>query len=64
MSIVSKIPKSETGYGVHYTTSSGNIYIISNNPIKRKFTLWKELEEGYEKLGPSSSPVDLYKKCK
>lgn len=63
MSIVNKIPKSEDGYGVRYITESGNEYVISNNTIKRKFTLWHLLEKGYEKIGTASNPIDLYKKC-
>lgn len=64
MSIVKQIPKTETGHGVQCTTLSGNIYIISNNPLKKKFTLWQEFENGYKKIGTSNSPLDLYKKCK
>ncbi len=63
MSVVNQIPKSEDGYGVKYTTESGNEYVISHNKIKRRFTLWKSLEQGYEKLGTANSPIDLYKKC-
>lgn len=64
MSIVKQIPKTETGYGVQCTTLSGNIYVISNNPLKKKFTLWQEFEDGYKKIATSNSPIDLYKKCK
>lgn len=63
MSIVKQIPKTETGHGVHYITSTKE-YVISNNPTKAKFTLWKKVENGYEKLGTADSPLDLYKKCK
>lgn len=64
MSKLKQLPKTETGHGVEYTTSSGNVYVISNNPIKKRFTLWKEFEDGYEKIGTANSPIDLYKKCK
>lgn len=63
MSVVNQIPKSEDGYGVKYTTESGNEYVISHNTIKKRFTLWKSLEKGYEKIGTANSPIDLYKKC-
>lgn len=64
MSIVNQIPKSEDGYGVRYISKSGNEYIISQNTKKEKFTLWKETENGYEKMTTSNNPIDLYKKCK
>ena len=34
MSIVNKIPKSEDGYGVRYTTENNTVYIISQNKKK------------------------------
>lgn len=63
MSIVNQIPKSEDGYGVRYTSGTGNVYIISQNKKKEKFTLWKELKSGYEKIAISDIPTSLYKKC-
>lgn len=63
MSIVNQIPKSEDGCGVRYTTENNTVYIISQNKKKEKFTLWKELKNGYEKIGTANSPIDLYKKC-
>ena len=43
MSVVNQIPKSEDGYGVKYTTESGNEYVISHNKIKKRFTALKSL---------------------
>ena len=63
MSNVNQIPKSEDGYGVRYISESGNEYIISQNTKKEKFTLWKILENGYEKIATSDIPTSLYKKC-
>lgn len=63
MSNVNQIPKSEDGYGVRYISEFGNEYIISQNTKKEKFTLWKILKNGYEKIGTANSPIDLYKKC-
>lgn len=63
MSIVNQIPKSEDGYSVRYISEFGNEYIISQNTKKEKFTLWKILKNGYEKISTSNSPIDLYKKC-
>lgn len=64
MSVVNQIPKSEDGYGVRYVSDSGINYIVSQNTKKERFTLWKETENGYEKIATSNSPIDLYKKCK
>ena len=47
MSIVNQIPKSEDGFGVKYTSESGNIYIISHNTKKERFTLWKEVKNSF-----------------
>ena len=63
MSIVNQIPKSEDGHGVRYTTENNTVYIISQNKKKEKFTLWKELKNGYEKIATSDIPTSLYKKC-
>lgn len=63
MSTVNQIPKSEDGYGVRYTTENNTVYIISQNKKKEKFTLWKELKSGYEKIATSDIPTALYKKC-
>ena len=64
MSIVKQIPKSDNGHGVLYTKSNGNIYQISNNPVNKRFTLWKVLNNGYEKISTSDNPLKLYEKCK
>lgn len=53
------IPKSETGAKVTCFTTSKKKYIISQNPITRTFTLWKEVKEGYGKMSTSHSPLDL-----
>lgn len=63
MSIVNQIPKSEDGYGARYYSDSGNIYIISQNTKKERFTLWKESKSGYEKIATADIPTALYKKC-
>ena len=55
--IVKSIPSSETGSRVTCITESGSQYIISNNPIKGRFTLWKVIPNGYEKISTSDSPL-------
>lgn len=60
--IVKDIPNSESGYGVVCYTQpnkSGEKYIISQNPTKIKFTLWKCLEDGYEKIAISDNPLEF-----
>lgn len=57
--IVKSIPNSETGRGVECNTLSGDKYIISQNPLKRQFTLWKCIEDGFEKIDTSDNPLDF-----
>lgn len=59
--IVKNIPSSEVGHGVECHTKSGDKFIISQNPIKKQFTLWKCVEDGFEKITASNSPFNLYK---
>jgi hypothetical protein len=56
--IVKAIPSSETG---SRTTCVGSNceYIITQNPLKAQFTLWKCLEDGFEKIDTSDSPLDF-----
>lgn len=61
--IVKKIPVTETGPGEHCTMTDGQVYVISQNPNgpKPKFTLWKEVSGGYEKIAVSDgSPIPLH----
>ena len=59
--IVKSIPSSETGHGVLCTTKSGDKYIISQNPLKAQFTLWKCIEDEFEKMSTSDNPLDFNK---
>ena len=59
--VVKSIPSSENGSRTVCTTKSGKQYIISNNPIKEKFTLWRVLGDGYEKMSVSDNPLDFDK---
>lgn len=58
--IIRKIPSSEYGAGVTCKTRSGKLYQISNNPERRKHTLWMIIDGGYEKIATGDSPFDLY----
>lgn len=63
--MVNKIPKSEDG---HTTTIlwNNNKYYITNNTVKKQFTLWKIDDSAgynqYEKLNTANSPIKLYEK--
>ena len=59
--IVKTIPSSETGTGVNCLTKSGDKYIISQNPLKEQFTLWKYLKDGFEKIKTSENPLEFDK---
>ena len=61
--IVKSIPNTETGSGVVCYTKpneSGDKYIISQNPLKEQFTLWKCIEDGFEKISTSKNPLSFY----
>ena len=59
--IVKTIPSSETGTGVDCLAKSGDRYLITQNPLKEQFTLWKRLEDGFEKIKTSDNPLDFDK---
>lgn len=61
MATIKTLPKSEDGHGVLYKTSTAE-YVISQNTLKQQFTLWKIVEDGYEKLGTANDPLKLYEK--
>ena len=60
--IVKSIPSSENGKTVTNTTVLGEQYLITHCLDKQRFTLWKVLSEGYEKIGTDTTPIDLYDK--
>lgn len=60
--IVKTIPSSETGTRTTCFTkpnNSGDKYLITQNPLKAQFTLWKCLEDGFEKIKTSDNPTDF-----
>lgn len=56
--IIKTIPASETGAR---TTCLDGKYLITNNPLKGQFTLWRCSEYGFEKIKTSDSPLDFDK---
>ena len=62
--IVKTIPASETGSITTCFTrmnSTGEKYLITENPLKAQFTLWKCVEDGFEKIKTSDNPLDFDK---
>lgn len=65
MAIVKKLPASEVGASVTHTTADGTVYHVSQNPVAapgKRFTLWKIVPGGYEKLAAADDPYELYDK--
>lgn len=58
--VVKKLPLSETGPGVHYIAKSRKEYCISQSLEKMRFTLWRIVPGGYEKMATSDNPCNLY----
>ena len=58
--ILKNIPISESGSSTTCNTSSREKYIITQCTEKQRFTLWKILESGFERLSTSNSPTKLY----
>lgn len=56
--IVKAIPSSETG---NRTVCLNGEYLITQNPLKEQFTLWKCLEDGFERIKTSDNPLDFDK---
>lgn len=56
--IVKTIPSSENGVGVDCMNGK---YLITQNPLKAQFTLWKRLEDGFERIKTSENPLDFDK---
>lgn len=60
--IVKAIPTSETGSRTTCFTKpdgSGDKYLITECPLKEQFTLWKCIEDGFEKIKTSDNPLDF-----
>lgn len=57
--VVKKIPTTENGPGVHCKTKSGQLFQISWNKEKIRFTLWRIVDGGFIKLATANSPLDL-----
>ena len=59
--IVKKIPASEDGSGMRILTKSGAEWRITQNTKKKKHTLWRCVNGGFEKIAVADSPLALHK---
>ena len=60
--IVKAIPSTESGGRVVCFTKSncsGEEYIVTENPLKAQYTLWKRVDGGFEKIKTSDNPLDF-----
>lgn len=57
--IVRTIPSSEVGKVD--CLGKNDKYVITENPLKAQFTLWKCLDDGFEKIKTSENPLDFDK---
>ncbi len=55
--IVKTIPNSETGK----VDCANGKYLITENHLKEQFTLWKCLDDGFEKIKTSDNPLEFDK---
>ena len=53
------MPSSESGPLMTCRTVSGDEYVISQNPERKKFTLWHKVKGGFTKYAVASLPFDL-----
>lgn len=56
--VIKAIPSSENGVGVECLNGK---YLITQNPLKEQFTLWKCLDDGFERVKTSENPLDFDK---
>lgn len=54
--ITKTIPASETG---SRTVCLNGKYLITQNPLKEQFTLWKRVDDGFERIKASDNPLDF-----
>ena len=59
--IVKAISNSEEEKATCFTKSNslGDKYLITENHLKAQFTLWRYIEDGFERIKTSDSPLDF-----
>lgn len=60
--VVKTIPNSEIEKVACFTrqNGSGDKYLITECPLKQQFTLWKCVEDGFERIKTSDGPLGFY----
>lgn len=59
--VIKKIPTNEDGM-VLYKNTNGNTYKITQNQTTNVFTIYKVVEDGFERLGKGNNPITLEEK--
>lgn len=59
--VIKKIPTNEDSM-VMYKNTNGNTYKITQNQTTNVFTIYKVVEDGFERLGKGSNPIVLEEK--
>ena len=59
--LLKKLPSNEDGM-VTYKRENGDIYKITQNQITKIFTIYKLVDDCFERLGKGSNPTELEKK--
>ena len=59
--VIKKIPINEDSM-VLYKNTDGNTYEITQNQITKVFTIYKVVEDGFERLGKGDNPIVLEEK--
>ena len=63
MEILRNIPNAESGARVTCVDVSGQTWVISQNPAasaSARFTLYRAVPDGFERVETAASPLDLY----
>lgn len=60
--LVKSIPAAECGPEQHIITNEGKSYLITQDTMRQKFTLYRAKNDGYERVATDSgSPTELNK---
>jgi len=59
--LLKKIPDNEVGM-VTYKCLNGNIYKLTQNQTNKMFTIYKVIDDCFERLGKGASPTTLEEK--
>ena len=60
MATQKRLPAGDTGPTYTYTNAQGEEYVITWCYTPKRFTLWKKMSDGYEKMATAQAPTELY----